>query len=110
MPTTWDDTRVLAGAPGEYIVIARRKGNEWFVSAITDKARNVDIPLSFLHTTISQSALGADYPMYTAHIYRQNLKKPLECVVEKREVNSYDSLTAFMTDEGGFNVRLVPIE
>ena len=110
MPATWDDTRVLSGVPGEYIVVARRKGQEWFISAITDKARDLEIPLKFLHTHIPQSALGDDYPMYTARIYRQNLKKPLECVVEKREVSSLDSITAYMTDEGGFNIRLTPME
>lgn len=41
-------TRVLAGNPDEYIVVARRKGLRWFVGAITTTERQVAIPLSFL--------------------------------------------------------------
>lgn len=49
VPTVWDETRVLAGYPGEYIVEARRKGADWFVGGLTNSnAREVEIPLSFL--------------------------------------------------------------
>lgn len=37
VPTTWDETRVLAGEIGEYVVIARRSGEEWFIGAITNE-------------------------------------------------------------------------
>ena len=36
VPTTWDETRVLDGRIGEYVVIARRHGSDWYVGAITD--------------------------------------------------------------------------
>jgi len=36
VPTAWDETRVLWGEPGEGIVIARRKGAEWWLGAITN--------------------------------------------------------------------------
>jgi alpha-glucosidase len=48
VPATWDETRVLDGRIGEYVVIARRHGSEWFVGAMTDGARKVSIPLGFL--------------------------------------------------------------
>lgn len=49
LKTTWDKTRVLDGAPGSHIVIARRSGEEWFVAAMTNtKARIVTIPTDFL--------------------------------------------------------------
>jgi alpha-glucosidase len=49
VPVAWDETRVLAGEPGEFIVIARRRGKDWYVGAITNGyAREVQIPLSFL--------------------------------------------------------------
>jgi alpha-glucosidase len=48
VPATWDETRVLDGKIGEYVVIARRHGTEWFVGAMTDGARKVAIPLGFL--------------------------------------------------------------
>ncbi len=36
LPTVWDETRVLDGAPGEYVVTARRKGSQWWIGAITN--------------------------------------------------------------------------
>ena len=51
-PSTWDETRVLAGAVGKYIVIARRKGKDWWLGAITDrKARTLTVRLSMLSGT-----------------------------------------------------------
>lgn len=47
--TVWDDTKVLDGAIAQYITIARRKGEEWFVGTITNnEARNLKIKLDFL--------------------------------------------------------------
>ncbi len=36
IPTTWDDSRTIDGKVGEYIVQARRTGDDWFVGAITN--------------------------------------------------------------------------
>lgn len=49
-PTTWTDTRALAGAVGDHAVVARRSANgRWFIGAITnDKARRLTIDLTFL--------------------------------------------------------------
>lgn len=47
--TVWDDTKTLNGEVGEYISVARRSGNEWFVGAITNtEARKITIPTAFL--------------------------------------------------------------
>lgn len=49
VPTTWNETRVLSGEVGEYIVLARRKGTDWYVGAMTDwTPRSLPMPLSFL--------------------------------------------------------------
>jgi alpha-glucosidase len=49
VPTTWDETRVLDGDIGQYIVTARRKGSIWYVGAMTNESgRTVDVPLDFL--------------------------------------------------------------
>lgn len=49
VPTTWDETRALAGALGEYVIIARRKGDLWYLGAITNEMeRRVEVDLSFL--------------------------------------------------------------
>jgi alpha-glucosidase len=49
VPTTWDETRALDGRIGQYVLVARRKGAEWYVGAMTnDSARTLPLDLSFL--------------------------------------------------------------
>lgn len=49
VPTTWDETRVLAAKISDYIAIARRHGNDWYIGAMTDwTARDLMLDLSFL--------------------------------------------------------------
>ncbi len=58
--TVWDDTRVLDGEIGEYVTIARRSGEEWFVGSMTNNdARKINTSLDFLD--------GGK--KYVAHIY-----------------------------------------
>ncbi|MET3666135.1 glycoside hydrolase family 97 catalytic domain-containing protein [Caulobacter sp. 1776] len=48
-PTVWDETRALAGRIGEYVVVARRHGDRWFLGAMTNETpRVLKIPLDFL--------------------------------------------------------------
>ena len=35
-PATWDETKVLGGHPGEFITIARRSGDTWFLGSMTN--------------------------------------------------------------------------
>ncbi|MBQ8736060.1 MAG: glycoside hydrolase family 97 protein [Bacteroidaceae bacterium] len=49
VPVTWDETRALMGEAGQYAVIAKRKGNDWYLAAITaEKEREIELPLDFL--------------------------------------------------------------
>jgi hypothetical protein len=50
IPTAWDDVKFIAGYPGKYVVIARRKGDSWFVGALNGEKteRTVKVPLNFL--------------------------------------------------------------
>ena len=51
LKTTWDETRYLAGQPGEQVVVARRSGDVWYVAAMTgDEGRTVSIDLAQLLT------------------------------------------------------------
>lgn len=46
---TWDETKLIAGYPGKFCVMARRKGNNWYLAAINaDKERMINIPLDFI--------------------------------------------------------------
>lgn len=50
IPTAWDETKLLDGYPGDYVVMARRKGDTWYIGAINGKneSREIELDLSFL--------------------------------------------------------------
>ncbi|MDE6637215.1 MAG: glycoside hydrolase family 97 catalytic domain-containing protein, partial [Muribaculaceae bacterium] len=43
LPTAWDQTVLLGGYPGEYVMMARRKGDCWWISAINGTDAPVDL-------------------------------------------------------------------
>lgn len=58
LPTAWDETVLLDGYPADYVVMARRKGSAWYISAIngTDEPKTISIntkPLSKLGTNVT---------------------------------------------------------
>ena len=49
IPTTFDETVVLGGEMGEWLALARRKGNTWYVAAMNNwTSRDLQLNLSFL--------------------------------------------------------------
>ena len=92
-------TRAIAGAVGDFLVVARRSGNDWYLAAMTDwTARTIDVPLTFLPAgtyaaTIVSDGMNAD--RYAAD-YR----------IEKREVKSAATLTLRLAPGGGYVARL----
>jgi len=49
VPTTWDETKVLSAKISQYILLARRNGNDWYVGAMTDwTPRDLEVDFSFL--------------------------------------------------------------
>jgi alpha-glucosidase len=62
VPASWDETRVLDGRIGEYIVVARRRGSEWFLGAMTDDARTLSLSTDFLGAGRFEATRYADEP------------------------------------------------
>jgi len=66
VPTTWDETKVIDGYPGEFIIIARQNSGDWYLGAMNnDTERNINIPLNFLgegtyNATIYSDASDSD--------------------------------------------------
>ena len=61
VPTTWDDTRFVAGQPGEYVVVARRSGTRWYLGGITNwTSRDVELPLDFLGSGTFEADVRTD--------------------------------------------------
>src|SRR5205807_1451475 len=61
VPTTWDETRFAAGVAGEYIVVARRSKNTWYLGGMTNwTSRKLSVPLNFLGTGPHEATLCLD--------------------------------------------------
>jgi alpha-glucosidase len=101
LPTTWDETRVPAGEIGEFAVVARRSGEQWYVGAITNSApRHFSLKLDFLKPG----------PLYEATIYRDDPTIPTDThvAIEHRSVHKGDSIDLTMLPNGGETVLLKP--
>lgn len=98
LPVTWDETRVLAGAIGEYAVVARRKGTRWYLGAITnERPRTVELRLGML-------AAGAPYTM-TRYCDGRTSR---EVAIAETRVLGGEPLTLRMGASGGCAVTIQP--
>lgn len=88
IPTTWDETVPITGKVGEYIAIARRHGDNWYIGVMSNESsRNLSIPLDFLgrgaytmefiHDGINAGKHAEDYKKETRGV-RSNSVIPVE--------------------------------
>lgn len=102
LETTFDDTKVLDGYPGENIAMARRKGENWWVAAMTNNdARKQTIDFSFLEPGRK----------YMAEIYTdggEKVKTATHVAVSTKKVTSKDKLSFDLQPRGGAAIRIVP--
>lgn len=102
VPTSFDETRVLAAGVGDYAVVAKRRGDDWYVGGMTDwTARTVEVDCSFLQAGKA----------YTAEIYRDGFESSLyadQYEFERVPVSNRTKLSLRMASGGGFAIRLVP--
>jgi alpha-glucosidase len=94
IPTTWDDTKVLQGTPGEYITTARRSGNDWFVGTINNTQKRT-IKLSFDFLPKGEN--------YTASFYSDDdtVQTKTKVKVERKIINSATVLDVDLKASGG---------
>ena len=98
IPATWDDTKVLDGAVGRFIVIARRQSRQWWIGAMTDReGRTLKIPLGFLGPG-----------QYHAELYRDEPSSNRGLERETRNVAAQDVLIVNLAAAGGLLIHLSP--
>lgn len=97
LPATWDESILLEGNPSAYATVARRKGNDWWVSGITVNERSCRVKLDFLEEGTT----------YTAYIYRDGSCRS-DMVFEKKLVVNGNNLTIKELSEGGFLMQISP--
>ncbi len=101
VPTVWDETRMIHAQIGQYAVIARRSGEEWFVGAMNDsQPRTLQLPLDFLDQG----------KKYTAHVYSDDPKVETRTRVriDRVEVDSAETLEFELAPRCGQAIRIVP--
>jgi alpha-glucosidase len=101
MPAVWDETRVLQGSIGQYAVVARRSGTNWFIGAMNaGTIRTFNVPLDFL--TPGQK--------YIANVYSQDASVPTRTQVriDRLVVDSTSTLSMNLAASRGEAVRLTP--
>ena len=101
LPASWHETRVLEGSMGNYAIIARRNGENWYVGAMNaGLSRNFNVPLSFLPP-------GAPY---IANVYVQdtNVNTRTQVRIDRVMVDSTTVLPMSIAPSDGIAVRLTP--
>lgn len=100
LPTLWDETKILDGRAGEYIVTARQHGPDWYIGAMTGwQERSLTVTLDFLDkgsykAVICRDGVNADH--YAA-----------DYILEEKPVQQGDRLSFPLAPGGGFLVKLI---
>jgi hypothetical protein len=80
VPTAWDETRLVDGYPGRFVIMARRSGNTWYIAAIngTGAEKQVTPDLSFLPEDVAGALItdGPDRTFIQTKLESDTLQKP----------------------------------
>ncbi|MDD4991208.1 MAG: glycoside hydrolase family 97 protein [Paludibacter sp.] len=100
VPASWDDTKVLSAKYGEFAVVAKRRGSDWFVGGMTNwNERDITLDLSFLTSG----------KKYKAEIFRDGIdanQNANQYVFETKEVKSTSRMTIHMANGGGVALKI----
>ena len=103
IPTTWDETRVPAAEVDQWVSVARRTGNDWYVGTINNsQERDIEIPLKFLSKGNYIAEIysdAADSEQNPNHLFKQLLK-----------VDNSDYLPVHLLSGGGQAIHLRKID
>lgn len=103
VPASWDDTNVIDGQIGDYIAVARKHGEDWFLGAMTDEEpRSLALPVDFLNEGVYEATVYADG--------KDAVFNPTSVVVSHVDVTVSDTLIADMASGGGYVVHLHRME
>ena len=97
VPSAWDDIHFIDGNPGQSVIMARRKGNDWFLAGIFAGAtQTVSVPLSFLKA-------GS----YTVDLYKDSTGGTKYTMAKQTvTINPSTPLSVWIKDNGGFCCKI----
>ncbi len=99
IPSTWDTTIILKAKVSDYIITARKKGDDWFIGGMTDwTARTFDIDLDFLTAENYEATVCVDG--INAERY------PSDYIIKTSSLKKGDHIQIAMAPGGGYLLRL----
>jgi alpha-glucosidase len=102
VPSVWDDTRVLDAKLGEYVLVARRRGQHWYVGAMTNwTPRQLTVDLSFLPS--GSFSLLAYQDGENANRFGSDYSR------SRSQVSKTTRLTINLAPGGGWAARISPL-
>ncbi|MFC2086678.1 glycoside hydrolase family 97 protein [Bacteroidota bacterium] len=103
VPTTWDETIVINGEVGDFITIARKSSEDWYIGCMTDwTARELEISLDFLGDGSYKAKIWSDAPDADVHP---------EKLVETETILTRDQVhIARLAPGGGQVIHLSPVK
>jgi alpha-glucosidase len=106
VPSDWDDTKVINGKIGDYVTIARKKKDSWYIGSITDEnPRIFDIKLDFLDEKMNYEAI-----IYADSPAADWVSNPLDYVIEKKLLKKDDEFVMKLAAGGGQAAVIRPVE
>jgi alpha-glucosidase len=78
LPTEWDDVKFIDGYPGQYVVIARRAGNNWYIAGINAEktTRTIEIDLSFAKASSASAIRSGTNGPRSFQLEKIDISKP----------------------------------
>jgi len=102
IPTTWDETKILQGKVGEFIITARKKENDWFIAGLNNSnARTISLNFDFIEKAKFNMTICNDG--VNAHNYGSDYE------IRQKSIQYAETLDILMAPGGGFLIRLTPI-
>jgi len=99
IPTTWDETKVIEAAVADYVLIARRKGKDWYVGGMTDATpRDLSLKLDFLEE--------GNYTMDLVKDGKNAGRNAEDYKMEVHEVNMNSVIQIHMVSGGGWAAKI----
>lgn len=99
VPVVWDECHVLHGSVGDYVVIARKKDDSWYIGGLNDwTARELSLDISFLGEG-----------EFSIEVFKDGVnagRNATDYIYEKFKVNSEDVININMAPGGGWVARI----
>lgn len=104
LPSAWDETRFINGEVGEYVTLARRSGDTWYIVGNTNNAARTE------HIDFAEYMGTRDE--YLAQIWYDGPddNDKTDIVAEKMNVTAADSIDVNVARKGGFTIKLTKTE